>query len=70
MLHWLRVQYAIAYKSYRDCLTVLSQTTDKYDRPSQTLLDKEARAHRELMEARAHFLAALRDEASDQESHS
>ena len=69
MMHW-RVQYAIAYKSYRDCLTQLVRTTDKYGRLSQTLLDKEAEAHGQLMEARAHFLAALRDEANDQSPNS
>jgi hypothetical protein len=61
----LQTQYTIAYLTYRDCMKTLSQATSRFDRPSRALLDTEAKAHRELMEARAKYLAALAEAANN-----
>ena len=66
MRQQLQTQYAMAYLTYWDCMKTLSRATSRFDRPSRELLDNEAKAHRELTEARARYLAALAEAANEE----
>jgi len=56
----LRTKYNVAYSAYRSCVEALSRASTTGRPPSQDLLDAEARALRELTEARGSLLAAMR----------
>jgi hypothetical protein len=56
----LRMKYNAAYTAYRSCVDALSKISMTGQPPSQDLLDNEARALRELTDARGNLLAAMR----------
>jgi hypothetical protein len=55
----LRHRYRRAYTSYLGCVTALSDVALKATRPSQELLDNEARSLQEMNEAREALLNAI-----------
>ena len=60
-LSTLRTRYNAAYSAYRSCVEALSGASTTGRPPSQDLLDAEAKALRELTEARGNLLAAMRE---------
>ena len=59
-LQVLRMKYHAAYDAYRSCVEALSKASMNGGAPSQELLHNEGEALRELTEARANLLAAMR----------
>ena len=55
----LRQRYNAAYTAYQSCVLALNEAAMAGHAPSQELLDAEAKALRELTEARASLLAAM-----------
>jgi hypothetical protein len=55
----LRMKYKTAYEAYRSCVSALVQAGKDGDNASDELLQNEAKALRELTEARAALLAAI-----------
>lgn len=60
----LRLKYNAAYTAYRGCVEALAETSMDGETPSPDLFQKEANALRELTDARANLLAAMRDRRS------
>jgi hypothetical protein len=54
-----RLRYKAAYTAYMSCVRALSEVVARGERPSQALLDNEAKSLRELTEARGAFLKKL-----------
>ena len=61
-LQVLRMKYNAAYDGYRSCVDALSKASMNGHAPLRELLDAEVKALRELTEARATLLAAMRGE--------
>jgi hypothetical protein len=61
-LQSLRLKYNAAYTACRSCAEALSRASVDGGAPSPALLQTEANALRELVEARAKLLAAMRDD--------
>jgi hypothetical protein len=59
-LQALRLRYNAAYTAYRGCVHALNEASMSGELPSPALLENEARALRELTEARGKLLAAMR----------
>ena len=59
----LRLIYNAAYTAYQSCVQALNEATTSGKHPSAQLIKNEAAALRELSDARAKLLAALK--ASD-----
>jgi hypothetical protein len=57
----LRLTYDAAYTAYRSCVEALSKGSMAAETPSPDLLLKEATALRELTQARANLLVAMRN---------
>jgi hypothetical protein len=64
-LQALRLKYNAVYAAYRGCVEALSKVSIEGKTPSADLLRKEATALRELTEARANLLAAMRDSSDE-----
>jgi len=60
-LRELRLRYNAAYTAYQSCVLALNEAAMSGKPPSNTLLENEAKALRELTEARAKLLAAMAD---------
>ncbi len=60
-LRELRLRYNTAYTAYQSCVLALNETAMSGKAPSKTLLENEAKALRELTEARGNLLAAMAD---------
>ena len=58
-LRELRQRYQTAYTAYRSCVDAMTALTLRSEKPSLELLDSEAKALRELNEARDAHRAAL-----------
>jgi hypothetical protein len=61
----LRQRYKAAYTAYRSCVEALTELNLNGEKPSAELLGKEAKALRELNEARAAYRDALLQTAFD-----
>ena len=64
MVQQKRMIYRIAYESYQACVRSLDHAVIAGEPPSQALLNEEAEAARELMEARAELLNALKTDGA------
>ena len=62
-LRELRQRYQLAYTAYQSCVDALTAVMSKHEGPSAELMDKEAKALRELNEARAAYRDALLETA-------
>jgi len=60
-LRELRHRYNAAYAAYQSCVIALNEAAMSGTHPSKELLGNEAKALRELNEARAKLLAAMVD---------
>jgi hypothetical protein len=58
-LRELRMRYNAAYSAYQSCLLALNEAAMSGESPSTELLENEAKALRELTEARGALLAAM-----------
>lgn len=58
-LRQIRLRYNAAYAAYQSCLIALNEAAMSGQKPSKVLLESEAKALRELTEARGHLLAAM-----------
>jgi hypothetical protein len=58
-LRELRLRYNAAYTAYQSCVMALNEAAISGREPAATLLQNEAKALRELGEARGQFLAAM-----------
>ena len=58
-LRALRLRYNAAYSAYQSCLMALNEAAMSGQPPSKQLLENEAKALRELTEARGDLLAAM-----------
>ena len=58
-LRTLRARYNAAYSAYQSCLIALNEAAATGAAPSKELLESEAKALRELTEARGNLLAAM-----------
>jgi len=61
-LQSLRLKYNAGYTEYRSCAEAFSKASMDGGTSSPSLLQTEANALRELTEARANLLAAMRDD--------
>lgn len=59
------MRYKAAYTAYMGCVRALSDVVARGERPSRVLLDAEAKALRELTEARGAFLKALMEQTKN-----
>jgi hypothetical protein len=59
----LRQRYQAAYTAYQSCVDALTEMGLKGEKPSDELLQREAKALRELNEARAAYRDALMETA-------
>jgi hypothetical protein len=55
----LRLRYNAAYSAYQSCLIALNEVAATGQAPSKDLLENEAKALRELNDARGALLAAI-----------
>lgn len=62
-LRELRQRYNTAYAAYKSCVDAMTELCFKGDKPSSELLEQEAKALRELNEARTAYRNALLDSA-------
>jgi hypothetical protein len=58
-LRELRLRYNAAYSAYQSCLIALNEAAMSGQAPSKALLDNEAKALRDLTEARGNLIAAM-----------
>jgi hypothetical protein len=58
-LHELRLRYEATYDAYQSCVEALANVERKGSRPTHELLAAEAKALRELNEARERYRDAL-----------
>jgi hypothetical protein len=58
-LRELRQRYQAAYTAYQSCVDALTDASFRGERPPAELMEKEAKALRELNEARAAYRDAL-----------
>jgi hypothetical protein len=62
-LRELRQRYNAAYTAYQSCVDALTEMGLRGEKPSPELLEKEAKALRDLNEARAAYRDALMETA-------
>ena len=58
-LRELRLRYNAAYSAYQSCLIALNEVAMSGQAPSKALLENEAKALRELTDARGNLIAAM-----------
>jgi hypothetical protein len=60
-LRKLRLKYNAAYTAYQSCVIALNEAAMSGKKPSKELRENEAKALRELTDARAKLLAAMNE---------